>query len=505
MFLRTDHGLEQAGGTAALSFGRPIAPQTRPTLLERIEERYPDFELVPDLGSRIGSRVWLRGAASCVALCGLTYLLSPGLDRPIYAAPTPAMHGPDLEATQALSIAPLALGATTGAPMAATDRVVPLKDPPERPVVELASTFRSGDNFRRLLERSGVGDAEAKAVADVLAGSGGVSSLASGTRIDMTLGRRPSKDVPRPLEKVAFRARFDLAMEVLRQGAGFVANPIPIAIDHTPLRIRGRVGSSLYRSARASGAPARAVEAYIKAVASRTPISRIGADAEFDMIVEQQRAETGEVKLGSLLYAGLDQGKSDLQLVGWNVGGRQEWLDTRGRGERRGMMTMPVNGRITSPYGLRRHPILGYARMHKGLDIAAPSGTPIRAATDGVVAFAGRSGGYGNFVKIKHASGYASGYGHMKSIAVRSGTRVSQGQVIGYVGSTGISTGPHLHYEVYRNGAAVNPRNVSYSSVMQLGGSDLRNFRASLMRLLTTPVADTHSAQSAGPVPRTAY
>jgi murein DD-endopeptidase MepM/ murein hydrolase activator NlpD len=133
-------------------------------------------------------------------------------------------------------------------------------------------------------------------------------------------------------------------------------------------------------------------------------------------------------------------------------------------------------------------PLLGFTRMHKGLDIGAPYGSPIHAMTDGVVAFAGRTGGYGNFVKLTHGRGMASGYGHMSRIAVSSGTRVRAGQVIGYVGSTGISTGPHLHWEVWKNGAAINPRSVSFASVAALSGEKLRAFKAKVARLLAVRV-----------------
>jgi murein DD-endopeptidase MepM/ murein hydrolase activator NlpD len=124
-------------------------------------------------------------------------------------------------------------------------------------------------------------------------------------------------------------------------------------------------------------------------------------------------------------------------------------------------------------------------RMHAGLDFKAGYGQPIFAVTDGVVAFAGRNGGYGNFVRLNHSGGLASGYGHMSRIAVRAGTRVAQGQIIGYVGSTGMSTGPHLHYEVWRNGIAINPRNLSFTQVAQLSGKALRAFKARVAALLS--------------------
>ena len=125
---------------------------------------------------------------------------------------------------------------------------------------------------------------------------------------------------------------------------------------------------------------------------------------------------------------------------------------------------------------MRRHPILGYRRMHRGHRFPARHGTPIYAVTDGTVTFAGRHGGYGNFVRIQHGGGLATGYAHMSRIAVRSGQQVRRGQVIGYVGSTGLSTGPHLHYEMYRNGQTVDPASVRFVTRAQLSGSELAEF-----------------------------
>lgn len=243
--------------------------------------------------------------------------------------------------------------------------------------------------------------------------------------------------------------------------------------------------------------PAKAVESYIKALATRISIGRdIDAADGFDLIIERQRAATGETRIGDLLFAGIDQGRRKVQLVRFGPDGANGegdasgssrtdgWFDANGQTERRAVSGLPVSGRITSNFGLRVHPLLGFTRMHKGLDIGAPYGTPIHAMTDGIVAFAGRTGGYGNFVKLTHGGGMASGYGHMSRIAVSSGTRVRQGQVIGYVGSTGMSTGPHLHWEVWRNGAAINPRAVSFASVAQLSGASLRAFKAKVARLL---------------------
>lgn len=475
LFQRDDHGLPSLSA---------FAPGRR----DLLQQHFPDFELAPDLGSRIGTLTWYRGVLTCVGLCALTCLMSPGFENPIYGYVPRATDGASWEAGKAQAIAPLALGASSGHRMAATALVAPLSDTPERPILNVTTKLASGDALMNALQRSGVGSGDAGHTVDLIRNALALETIQAGTPLDITLGRRTDKSQPRPLQNVAFRARFDLKLEVARKGNELALNEIPIAIDNTPLRIQGEIGSSLYRSARAAGAPAKAVEAYIKSVATRVPVGHMNSGCKFDLILEQARAETGEVKLGNLMFAGVTGCETKVQLVRWSVDGHDEWYDGSGKGERKGMMAMPVAGHITSGYGMRMHPLLGYNRMHKGMDIGAPYGAPIYAATDGVVTIAGRHGGYGNFVKLDHAGGLATGYGHMSRIAVRWGERVHKGEVIGYIGSSGMSTGPHLHYELYKNGVAINPSSVSFSVVRQLSGEDMSEFRAKLSRLMSVPV-----------------
>lgn len=493
MFLREHQGLELAGGAGARAldgrFGRQLVPLADRSLYDRLRIGAKQTDWVPDLGQRIGTRDWWRGLATCTALCGAAWMLSPGW-RPILGYSAPATTGAAWEETRTQSIAPLGLGATTGRRMAAGALVRPLAETPERPTIEMTAALADGDTLGNALQRAGVGGGEAARVADLVSDAVKLDSLRPGTMLSLTLGRRPTRFQPRPIEKLAFRAAFDLNLTVNRIGGELSLDRRPIAIDRTPLHIRGLVGTSLYRSARAAGVPARLVESYIKAVAGRIPIGEVGASDTFDIVADQARAATGEVEVGQLQYAGLDRSRGRLQLVRWNDrdGSGGSFFDANGQTESRGGMGMPVAGRVTSTFGYRVHPLLGFMRMHKGMDIGAPYGAPILAAIDGVVQFAGRNGGYGNFVKLAHAGGLASGYGHMSRIAVSPGTRVRQGQVIGYVGSTGMSTGPHLHWEVWKNGVAVNPRSISMARIQTMSADTLRAMKAKVARLLETRV-----------------
>lgn len=458
-------------------------------------DRLAGSDLVVDLGARIGSREWFRGLFTCLGLCTAAGTMAPQL-RPISFSTERPMSAAHYDEARALSIAPLALGGDTGHRIAATSAVEPLDDTPERPRVELSATLGQGDGFSRVLERAGISRDEAGKVASLVGDAVPLGDLNAGTRMDLVLGRRETKSDPRPLEALDFRARFDLKLAIERVDGALRLKRIPIAVDNTPLRIQGRVGSSLYRSARAAGVPGDAIEAFIKAVSQKMAMRSIGSDARFDAIIEHARAETGEVRMGKLMFAGITDGRKKVQMLKWSSGSRDQWYEASGVGETKGMMQKPVLGHLTSSFGLRRHPILGFSRMHQGVDFGAPMGAPIVAATDGVVSFAGRHGGHGNYVRLNHSGGIATGYAHMSRIIARVGERVRQGQLIGYVGSTGLSTGPHLHYEMYRNGKAINPTSMKFTTVQQLAGRDLANFRAKLNSLLGIRASNGASAPS---------
>ncbi len=500
MFQRGEHQFGTGAATVALSLDNAIA--FRPGLpgvadrFRRHADGLADIDWVPDLGRDIGTATWFRGLATCALLCGSAVALSPGF-RPLPGHVPAPMTGEAWDEVRSQSIAPRAYGGDTGSRMAANDLVSNLADIPERPTISLVANYGQGDGLARVLERAGVSGGEARDVAARVANAAGADQIAPGTQVPITLGPRNSRSVPRPLQSLDLRARFDLNLTFRRIGDTLVMQRVPIAVDNTPLRIQGRVGDSLYRSARAAGVPAKAIESYLRALGPKVDLgSDVPANARYDLIVEQQRAETGEVKFGQLLYAGLERGSRNMQLLQWDVGGRTDWYDAAGVGRKRAGMSQPVAGaRMSSGFGMRRHPILGYSRFHRGTDFAAVSGTPIRAVTDGVVAFAARSGGHGNHVRLNHAGGLASGYSHMSRFAVSPGQRVVQGQVIGYVGSTGFSTGPHLHFEVYRRGVPVNPRSVAFASTSLLDGKQLAAFRERLRGLLQTPVAGAPSAK----------
>jgi len=470
------------GGAIALAPARPLGLFDRGALRRGIE-RAAELDIVVDLGQRIGSREWWRGLATCTALCGLALSFAPGF-APLHGPVAPALGERQQQEMKAEAIAPSAYGSDTGRRMAATGLVEHLADTPERPQIEVTATLGTGDGFARVLQRAGVGADEAKSIADRVAATTDLSGIKAGTKLDLILGRRPNKSVARPLDHLAFRARLDLALAMDRVGNELKLTPKPIAVDDTPLRIQGRVGGSMLSSARSAGAPANAIQTWLRAMGQHVSIQGIHANDRFDIIVEHRRAADGMSETGGLLFAGLQQGKKELRLLKWTLGGKEQFFDAAGVGETRGSMRMPVQGHQTSSFGMRFHPVLGYSRMHKGIDYGAPMGSPIIAATDGTVNFAGWHGGHGNYVQLKQSASFGTGYAHMSRIAVRVGQHVRAGQILGYVGSTGLSTGPHLHFEVFVNNVAVNPAGVKFLQAATLTGAELSRFKAELAHLM---------------------
>lgn len=477
---------------AALSLVEP-APRAA-TAFERwrnrLETRLADFDWAPDLAEAIGSARWFRGLATMAALILVALALWPDFS-PVEAAPMVHMDSAANDEMRSLAIAPMVKGATSGRHWDANTLVVPLQSAPERPSVHLVATLGSGDTFERMLQRAGVSGLDAARVASLVGGAIPTSAIQPGTRFDITLGRRDDPATPRPLEAIAFRARFDLDLTISRAGGGLALSRSQLAVDATPLRIQGIVGASLYRSARAAGAPASAIQEYLQTLDQHGMLDDMAPSDEFDMVLGYKRAAGGAVQIGDLLYAGLSRdGKPRTELVRTGDGMFLDALDD-GSASRSPTETlalgMPVaNGHETSGFGLRRHPILGYVRMHDGIDYGAPFGSPIYAVADGTVSYAGWRGGYGNFVMLNHGGGVTSGYGHMSRLAVSPGQGVQRGQVIGYVGSSGLSTGPHVHFEVRRGGRPVDPASVSFIVRQQVANTaaQLPAIRTRLKELL---------------------
>ena len=453
--------------------------------VERAAAHWRAADFATDLAEDLGTPRWYRGLGVMVGCGALALACAPGL--PVLDAPPPMrLDAAAREQARSQTVMPFALGSDIGQRMGPTPDVAAMAFAPERPTLEMAATLTEGDSLARMLGRAGVGDNDVARVQTAIAGAIPLADIAPGTRFDLTLGRHDVAGTPRPLDRLAFRARFDLDLVVQRAGGGFAVVRHALPVDATPLRIRGVAGTSLYHSARAAGAPMKAIQQFLAAIDAHLSLDDVRAGDTFDMIVTYKRAAGGESEVGDLLYAGITSGgRPKSQLLRW--GGEGQFFDASDMAEQRSSqaLIMPVAGaRITSGFGMRFHPILGFSRMHSGTDLAAPWGSPIYAVADGVVVSVGPHGGHGNYVRLEHGGGTGTGYGHMSRFAVSSGMRVRAGQVIGYVGSTGLSTGPHLHYEVFRNGVSIDPMSMHFTVRNGVDKKELAAFKARLAGLM---------------------
>jgi len=250
-------------------------------------------------------------------------------------------------------------------------------------------------------------------------------------------------------------------------------------------RFTGTVGPDLSASMKAAGVPEAQGREYVALLSRAIQLANgLSVDDKFDLVI----IRNPDGSMGQLVYAGMDRiARADVELMKWTDGKHVVWVNADGvGGDGSQAMGMPVHGHLTSGFGERFHPILGYERFHAGVDLGAAAGTPIVAAADGKVVSAGWAGGYGRLVAVLHAGGIETKYGHMSRIAAYPGEQVRRGDVIGYVGSSGLSTGPHLHFEVTKNGRPVNPMSVKAiaGGPGQLQGEKLVAFQSELRSLL---------------------
>ena len=249
--------------------------------------------------------------------------------------------------------------------------------------------------------------------------------------------------------------------------------------------ITGEIDGNLSTAMSRQNVPMRIISNFINLFSYAVDFKRdIQKGDKFEIVYESQVTPDGNVvKSGDILYAGLVLRNQKIALYQFeDAKGASEYYDAKGRALKKSLDRKPMsfrNARISSPFGKRYHPILKKYKIHWGVDYAAPKGTLVYAGGDGVVQVAKYNGSYGNYVKIRHNSEFSTAYGHMNGFAkgIRPGVRVTQGQVIGYVGSTGRSTGPHLHYEVIQNGRRVNPRTIKAATGENLKGSELAQFK----------------------------
>lgn len=348
--------------------------------------------------------------------------------------------------------------------------------------------IRRGETFEQAVRRTGIAAEEASAVAATLANAMDVSSMRAGQRFETAISKpRNGRGDARligltmrtgPASQVTVSRSFDGALRL---------RALEEQVTHETVVLNGKVEGSLSRTARREGAPAGIARTAGRLFSHKFDMDRdVRSNDEFTYVFDRTVTENGRtIGSGELLYAEL----KGVVFYRFKPEGAREaqYFDATGKNTRSAFMRTPLERgfRVSSSFGFRRHPIAGYRKMHQGIDFAAGMGTPVIAPADGVVVEARRWGGYGNWLRIRHSNGLESGYGHLSRYGsgIRAGQRVRQGQVVAYVGSTGASTGPHLHYEIWRGGQRINPAGVRTQEGTVLAGADLAAFRAEKARI----------------------
>lgn len=340
----------------------------------------------------------------------------------------------------------------------------------EQPRLEQAQTLtlKSGDSLGPLLQNNGINPNEAYAITQAFSDVYDPRRLKVGQSFNLYYDGEQ-------LQHLTFKPSVERTLYVSRTDDNdFRTRDVSAKFRMETVTVRTSIENSLYLDAKSYGAPDKVIQQFANIYEYSVDFQRdIQPGDSFEMYFEVARDRKGNiVKAGDLLYTSFSpRGKTSEYYLFEDAKGRENFYGIDGKTAKRKLRATPINGaRLSSSYGKRRHPILGYRKMHTGVDFAARTGTPILAAGSGAVEFAGRNGGYGNYIRIRHTDGYKTAYAHMSKFArnVRKGSYVKQDQVIGYVGSTGRSTGPHLHYEVHHKGKKINPRRLS-----QLSGKPL--------------------------------
>lgn len=356
---------------------------------------------------------------------------------------------------------PLSETAEAAIPVPLAARLVTAWDAVDAPAFDhSAGKLERNETLTGLLTRLGASPSDASAALHTLSGT----DLLDSRRLLPGKTQAEAWFEDGQLSAVSVRAANDASLLITR-GPDDAWDALPLYAKLTPghMRIEAEIETSIYSSALQLGAEDQQVVDFASAFAYDIDFQReIHPGDRFEILFETFYDERGNaVRNGDVLYAALN-GKA-LQRGFYRFApsddGVVDYFDQNGESATKFLMKTPINGaRISSNFGKRKHPISGYTRLHKGTDFAAPTGTPIYAAGNGTVQRASRNGGYGNYIKIKHTRGYETAYAHLSKYAkgIKAGKKVKQGDVIGYVGSTGASTGPHLHYEVYVDGKPVN-------------------------------------------------
>ena len=345
--------------------------------------------------------------------------------------------------------------------------------------------IKSGETFDNILESYSISKKEILKIKNSLKKKTDLNKLNTKQIIQFTLDKTNKKIIYFTYQ-VSNTQKIFLKRNL--ENDNFTDEVLSIKLEKKILYKENIILQSLYKSALDESIPANIIIEFARIYGFQVDFQRdIRKKDKFQIMYEIFLNEKNEIaETGEILFANLQLSGQENSLYYFDKEGSEGHYDKNGKSVKKALMKTPINGaRLSSPFGMRKHPIDGFNKMHRGTDFAAPMGTPIMASGDGVVQKAGWCGGGGNCVKIKHNSTYQTVYAHMSKFArgIKSGVRVKQGQTIGYVGSTGKSTGPHLHYEVIVNGKKINSQKLKLPSGKTLKGDERKLFETKKIKL----------------------
>tara|TARA_Y100000766_G_C18899522_1_gene602611 strand:+ start:207 stop:1553 length:1347 start_codon:yes stop_codon:yes gene_type:complete len=353
------------------------------------------------------------------------------------------------------------------------------------PYEEIEYIIKNNDTVEKILKKYKTRDADIKNISLKLKEKK-LANIYSGRKLSMVL--KKLEDGSKTVVNFLYPINNTTSIEIRKVQNNFTIKENILQLYKKEVIVKNVITNNLYSSAISSGIEPNIIVEFARIFGFEVDFQRdIRKGDWFEILYEKFEDDNNKVRdTGKIIYASMYVNGEEINLYNFKYKNEEDYYDIKGKSITKSLMKTPINGaRLSSSFGMRKHPILGYNKMHKGTDFAAPSGTPIMASGSGTVTRARWCGGGGNCVKIKHNSTYETIYAHMKAFAkgIKEGKKVKQGQIIGYVGSTGLSTGPHLHYEVIVNGKKVNSQRLKLPSGKTLKGDERKEFELDRIKI----------------------
>ena len=353
------------------------------------------------------------------------------------------------------------------------------------PYEEIEYIIKNNDTVEKILKKYKIRDEDIKKISQKLKEKK-LANIYSGRKLSIIIKKLEDGSIT--IVNFLYPINNTTSVEVRKVQNDFIVKENILQLYKKEVVVKKVITNNLYSSAVSSGVEPNIIVEFARVFGFEVDFQRdIRKGDWFEILYEKFEDDNNKVRdTGKIIYASMYVNGEEINLYNFKYKNEEDYYDIKGKSITKSLMKTPINGaRLSSSFGMRKHPILGYNKMHRGTDFAAPSGTPIMASGSGTVTRARWCGGGGNCVKIKHNSTYETIYAHMKSFAkgIKEGRKVKQGQIIGYVGSTGLSTGPHLHYEVVVNGKKVNSQKLKLPSGKTLKGNERKQFELDRIKI----------------------